>query len=287
MPKAPPRENKGTGPAALVEVGELLRTTREEQGRSIEDVAQSLRLSGDYVRAMEEGAFEKLPGLVFMVGFVRNYADLLELPSEPVARTVRRACALFERDHRLEGAPVLPERNFPAVAVIGISALVLGGLYLGWQHYGGLPSGIVVSGEPAPGDEFPAAVEEGDPGTPPEASAQDPDDPAAAPGSEPSTDADGEGVTAVAALDSVIVIRADEECWIQVERSDGSVVENRILQAGETYAVPPEPGLLLVAGNAGGITLAVAGEALPPIGEAGETVRDVLLEPDALLARFR
>lgn len=309
MAKAPSRKDEGIGSTPLVEVGELLRAARVEQGRTVEEVAESLRIKEEYVRAMEEGAFENLPGLVFMVGFARNYADLLDVPSDPIARTVRQACALFERDGRIDGAPVLPERSFPAAAVIGASAVVLVGLYLGWQRYSGLPPEVIEQGVeimypenadlPADGPPESAPPEAPPPGPPPafrnvfaqgrpagDAPASFAQDPAA----ELPAAAGGpgaEGAVEVAALGPSIVIRADADCWIQVERPDGSVVESRILQAGEAYPVPSEPGLRLVAGNAGGITLTVAGEALPPLGGSGETIRDVLLEPEALRARFR
>lgn len=314
MPKAPSRKDEGIGSTPLVEVGELLRAARVEQGRTVEEVAESLRIKEEFVRAMEEGAFENLPGLVFMVGFARNYADLLDVPSDPIARTVRQACALFERDRRIDGAPVLPERSFPAAVVIGASALVLVGLYLGWQRYSGLPPEVIEQGveimypedaglpdggapESAPPQAPPPAggtpafrnvFAQGRPsGGAPASFAQDPAAPGGVPESGPPAGPAAEGAVEVAALDPAIVIRADADCWIQVERPDGSVVESRILQAGDAYPVPPEPGLRLIAGNAGGITLTVAGEALPRLGGSGETIRNVLLEPEALRARFR
>lgn len=80
-----------------------------------------------------------------------------------------------------------------------------------------------------------------------------------------------------------IVLRARDETWVQVrERDAGTVLFDRILRAGEHYAVPARAGLLLTTGNAGGLEVSVGGEALPPLGADRAVRRDVPLEAAAL-----
>lgn len=60
-------------------IGHVLCNARIARGMSVEEVAQQLRLSVQQVDAIEKEDFEKLPGQTFIRGFVRNYANLVEL----------------------------------------------------------------------------------------------------------------------------------------------------------------------------------------------------------------
>ena len=65
-------------------VGESLRVAREERGLSIAEVAQSLKFAPRQIEALEQGRFDLLPGGTFVRGMVRSYARLLKLPPEPM-----------------------------------------------------------------------------------------------------------------------------------------------------------------------------------------------------------
>ena len=80
-----------------------------------------------------------------------------------------------------------------------------------------------------------------------------------------------------------VEIRALADCWIQVRAADQSIVFARVLKAGETYQVP-RAGLALRTGNAGALAIAVDGKPAPAIGGIGTLRRNVVLEPEALLA---
>ncbi|MBS4096666.1 MAG: DUF4115 domain-containing protein [Sulfuricella sp.] len=64
--------------------GKVLAAARIEKGLSVMDVARSLRLSARQIEAIEAEEFEKLPGMTFIRGFIRNYAKLLQLDPEPL-----------------------------------------------------------------------------------------------------------------------------------------------------------------------------------------------------------
>jgi cytoskeleton protein RodZ len=68
-----------------------------------------------------------------------------------------------------------------------------------------------------------------------------------------------------------------------VRAADQSVVFSRVLKSGETYHVP-RAGLSLRTGNAGALAIAVDGKPAPTIGPIGTLRRNVVLEPEALLA---
>ena len=60
-------------------VGHVLRNARLARGLSTEDVSRQLRISVQQVEAIEKEDFDKLPGRTFLRGFVRNYANFIQL----------------------------------------------------------------------------------------------------------------------------------------------------------------------------------------------------------------
>tara|TARA_R110002167_G_scaffold30424_2_gene100450 strand:+ start:16799 stop:17791 length:993 start_codon:yes stop_codon:yes gene_type:complete len=59
--------------------GHLLVKKREALGMSVQEVADALHITMHYVRALETDAHDKLPGDVFIKGYLRSYAGLLQL----------------------------------------------------------------------------------------------------------------------------------------------------------------------------------------------------------------
>ncbi len=81
---------------------------------------------------------------------------------------------------------------------------------------------------------------------------------------------------------SRVVLRANDDCWVEIRDGGGSVVTARLMRKGDTYPVPPRPGLTLTVGNAGALTLLLDGSALPPLGRTGMVRHDVSLDPERL-----
>ncbi len=68
-------------------LGQYLRNARESRNIDIRDAAQQTRISVNYLKALEEEDFSKLPGPVFVKGFLKNYARFLKLDE---AETLRK-----------------------------------------------------------------------------------------------------------------------------------------------------------------------------------------------------
>lgn len=82
---------------------------------------------------------------------------------------------------------------------------------------------------------------------------------------------------------SRVVLRALRLSWVRVRGPNRQTIYARNLEPGETYRVPPEEGLTLTVGNAGGLEIVVDGRAIPPLGAEGAPRIGVSLDPDALL----
>jgi len=73
----------------MSELGQKLRELRESKGLSIEDVARQTRIKPAFIKAIEEGDFDLLPGEVFAKGFIRNYSLFLGLDPEEMLQLYR------------------------------------------------------------------------------------------------------------------------------------------------------------------------------------------------------
>jgi cytoskeleton protein RodZ len=100
----------------------------------------------------------------------------------------------------------------------------------------------------------------------------------------PSQDASQQLATVPPAGDTQsVVLEARMECWIKIVDAKGKTVMQKVLKAGESYAVPDQPGLVLRTGNAGGLDVIVGGRKAPALGDVGTVLTKVLLEPSRLL----
>ena len=77
------------------------------------------------------------------------------------------------------------------------------------------------------------------------------------------------------------MLRATADAWIQVKDRGGVLLLNRVLKAGESWAVPKQD-LLMTTGNAGGTEILIDGVPTQPLGGLGAVRRDVALDPVAL-----
>ncbi|WP_026689834.1 helix-turn-helix domain-containing protein [Alteribacter aurantiacus] len=66
----------------MSELGLRLKTAREERGLSLEELQIKTKIQKRYLLAIEEGAFDRLPGEFYVRAFVKNYADAVGLDPE-------------------------------------------------------------------------------------------------------------------------------------------------------------------------------------------------------------
>jgi cytoskeleton protein RodZ len=77
-----------------------------------------------------------------------------------------------------------------------------------------------------------------------------------------------------------LVARMDS--WVQINDKTGKTYYSAVLRAGQAIEVPNQPGLLLTAGNAGGLDVLVDGTQMPSLGAVGLVKRDLPLDPAGL-----
>lgn len=60
-------------------VGDKLRAERERQNLTIKDIEKGTSIRSLYIENIEAGKYDQLPGEVYTKGFIRNYANFLQL----------------------------------------------------------------------------------------------------------------------------------------------------------------------------------------------------------------
>ncbi len=254
--------------------GRALSEAREARNLSLAEVAQQLKLSASQVAALEADAYDRLPGPVFVRGFVRNYARLMELDADELVESVglphetvqARAAVPFSRDIPF------PEQRKTRWMPYAIALLVLAGTVVGFELFFSMPDAVMVSTvspNVPPARVAPPAM----PSTPAKAvTVESPSQSAPLPQnevvaaplfgavivqvSEP-TPAPAQKKTGIAELHFVF----ETPSWIEVRDSNDRILFSQLNPAGTEQHVQGRAPLSLVVGNAQGVRLTYNGQA--------------------------
>lgn len=63
----------------MADIGEKLRSAREDKGLTIADIEKATKIQSRYLNAIEEDDFDKLPGDFYVRAFIRQYAQIVGL----------------------------------------------------------------------------------------------------------------------------------------------------------------------------------------------------------------
>lgn len=107
LPPQQPAQPDKPADAIMVEIGGRLRERREMISLTMDEVERHTRLRAAFVKALEEGAFDKLPSTVQTRGMLANYATFLDLDVDAIL--LRYADALQAR--RREKYSETPREN--------------------------------------------------------------------------------------------------------------------------------------------------------------------------------
>jgi cytoskeletal protein RodZ len=73
----------------MTPIGEQLRAARERKGLTLERVADDTNIAKRYLTGLETEDFSVFPGDPYVIGFLRNYAEYLGLPSDDFVATYK------------------------------------------------------------------------------------------------------------------------------------------------------------------------------------------------------
>jgi cytoskeletal protein RodZ len=243
-------------------IGEKLRDARIARGLTIEQVSASTKISQRIVRAIEADDLRRVPGGVFIRGFLRMYAREVDLDPEDIVKRFRAQFDPQPATASVTGADDDPEPidgashstdlgQLVAILVIVIAAVA----YLGVHR-----TNEAVPERPSPPREaLPVAT------------------------------AGVEAAPRPVALESPelsIDLHATGPCWVEAT-ADGVRRVRRLMDAGDRVTVTAQHAVTMRAGDAAALAFSVNGSPGRPLGGAGRvvTVRITAENYRAFLAR--
>jgi cytoskeleton protein RodZ len=123
-----------SSPPVNATVGQLLRAERTRRGWQTVDIAKHLKIRRALLDAIETGRHKDLPRGAYAIGFVRSYAELLELDSAELVRRFKQESAGIDEPTELTFPTPINESRLPGRLVIAFSLLLAVGAYGGWYY---------------------------------------------------------------------------------------------------------------------------------------------------------
>ena len=236
----------------LKEIGAQLRQLRQEQSISTEEVAAKTFIPSRLLKALEEGQPERLPEPVFIQGFIRRYADALDLDGAALANSFPANFLPTQLDTSSKEVPLATFRTVPLYAVyIFLMTIAASGLFFLVKR----PQAV----KPTPQNKTSVAVQ-------PEKTLRQ------SVRSTPSTPK-----ASTLALPIQVAVSLKDESWIQV-MVDGKTEFEGILTKGDQKNWTAKKHLTLVAGNAGAVLISSNREKQKVLGNPGD-VKEVTFTP--------
>jgi len=286
-------DSPGAGAQMSATPGAVLARAREAAGLTQADVAGQMRISLRQLEAIEADRYDQLPGPVFVRGFVRNYARLLDLDPLPLLHALEPALdgeVPLRAQHFAGALPVHARRGhtrlWVGLFVVLLLAVLGAAAYEFWRGR---------AGNPTPGSEAPPAVTPAEPRSPatvaepvpltPERVAQPAAEPApsAAAAQESTTVATpsaaaaaGEGGAAVQGGRLELAFIADS--WVEVRDKAGTVIFQATGAANTTRTVEGAPPLTVTIGNASGVRLTYNRKPIDVAANANRNIARLTLE---------
>jgi len=263
-------------------IGEELKAAREKKGLTLRQVSEKTRIGLTFLKALEEEDYTVIPGDVFVVGFLRNYAKELGLDENDLAgryKEIQRARveamqpeekpAEPEKKSAAMKAGIIPEGKRRPVYMVLLAGLILGGALTAFALYMTREKPAVTAPPPQPPISAPVTpaaplitVTTAAPVHNNISAVKPPEPPKPAP---------------KAGLD--LKLNAESESWYSY-KADKGVWISGVLAKGKSMDIQAGERISLSLGNAGGVKAEFNGKATKPFGNKGEAVRGIVFTKD-------
>ena len=220
-------------------VGEVLRKRREELGKDLREISETLKIKYSYLKALEEDDLKNLPAEVYVKAYLLSYAKLLNLDPESVLKTHNQQIKPIEPVNKNDNMPVVTRNKknpfkyfFIPVGVVLIAIIIATAIF---KQKPNTDSKLVTITE---------SVQKKIP----------------------------ENKNTPTEISHSLEIKAIEPTWLQII-SDKTNSQEMLMQPGETFKFQAKHSFSLKIGNAGGIRVFFNGKDIGKLGEAGQVIR--------------
>lgn len=235
-------------------IGDVFRDRRNSSGLDLREIARVLRIRFEYLEALENNRFDKLPPDVYTRGYIRAYAGILGIDPLPL---LEEYSGRSDGSPEVEPEPIRAERSsflswkylLPVFAVFIIVIPIVVCLR------------SIETFEETSARQGVASTSSLQKKKPPEA-----------PATLVPRYGSGEAAPVNHLQRYMLRVIAEETTWLRIEM-DGGKAEEALLKPGESREWASERGFGLKIGNAGGVKLFVNGKDERILGKKGEVVR--------------
>jgi hypothetical protein len=221
-------------------VGQILKEKRKELGLDLKGVSRTTKIRYEYLKAIEDEAFEKLPVEVYVKGYIKEYSKILGVDPQPIIDAYIQQITPPEKTEKKEipqkeGIRKRPKAQYAVFALL--SLLICASIFFALSLF---------------------APEKQKPPPPPETKKDI---------------VETESVTP-----HTLEVIAEDTTWLFVI-IDGAKAKEILLNPSESVKWEARNTFSLKIGNAGGIKLFFDGRDIGPVGKKGEVITIVLPPP--------
>ena len=261
-------------------LGSYLREARESLGLDLREASQQTRIALNFLKAIEDEDFAKLPGEVFVKGFLKNYARFLHLPEEEVMKryashvSPAQAAPASNRLPLVKAAKTKVGETRPASVPDHPAPLPEGGARLEQYLWAG---GIVILVAALLIVVIPARHRGPDPGAPVRSTVTVTD--------RTTTAETVTGPTSTMVPEKLYLdIIALDDLWVLV-RTDASPQKKAVLKKGESVTWSADERFVLSYGGAGSAKILLNGRELAVAAAKDAVVRDLTITAKGIAAQ--
>lgn len=269
-------------------VGEILKKAREESGRDLKAISQILKIRYDYLHAIEEGDFKLLPEDVYIKGYIREYAEFLNIDPETALQAYAQQKASSKDKTEIPVAIHRSDKKFKIKYVSIPLLLIVFGLILFFVFPSSKeerePSQISINNDVIPlskidsSEVTPFPLE-----TKKEVSPSKNKEEVFTPPRDTTKNTDiskehiRENVVKTSLPLHVLKVTATDTVWLLVT-IDKTIQKEMLLKPGETVMFQAKEDFSLKVGNAGGVEVVFDGKKIGKLGKQGQVIKLTLPE---------
>jgi hypothetical protein len=224
-------------------VGEILKKRRAELGQDLREIANSLKIRYDYLKAIEDEDLEKIPAEVYIKGYIQEYAKSLHMdPKVLIDAYVQQKLPPQPEKNKIPEQEDVQGTGFKLRYVLIASLLIV--------------SAIIVALAQLPTHQKKSTLSV----------------PAVATKVEPKVESRKESIPNPVKPELVLEVIADDTTWllVTIDKTDSKEI---LMQPGESISWHAKQGFSLKIGNAGGVRLVFSGKDIGKLGEKGQVVK--------------
>ncbi|WP_323847087.1 RodZ domain-containing protein [Microbulbifer magnicolonia] len=132
--------------------GSQLRRAREMAGLSREELSRRLCMTGNKLELLERDDYHRLPGPIYVRGYIRNICKALGADAEPVLQAYAGYCTAEEASREIVAhvsrGMVIRERK-RSLRGLALIPLIVGGAVFWWMHGSDVTPTAIIAAKPA------------------------------------------------------------------------------------------------------------------------------------------